>query len=134
MNFLTLNEELFELYSQCTDSDSIQEAQEAWLNKIDEEAKERKLQAQDNDIWLMGNTNRVNDNLRDLTLSDGDEDEEEEDAEDYLTEKSVKYDNLGNVIESSEDEITLRYDNLGNVIEEEEEEKRYDALGNLIEN
>ncbi|CCD24393.1 ribosome biogenesis protein TSR3 NDAI_0D00790 [Naumovozyma dairenensis CBS 421] len=154
LNFLKLNEELFELYSKCTDSDSVKAAQEEWLDKIEQEATERKLQAQETDIWMMGNTNRLDANLRSMNISDEDEEEEEEydeeeDGGEHITRnKELRYDNLGNVIEDtdeeylSEEEKEIRYDNLGNIIESEEEEEeekeegielRYDSLGNIIE-
>ena len=54
LTFLKINEELIELYQQCTDSESITKAQEQWLEKIEQEAKERKNQAHNEDVWMMG--------------------------------------------------------------------------------
>ncbi|AMD20156.1 HCR006Wp [Eremothecium sinecaudum] len=58
LGFLELNKELLEVYQQCTDHKSVKAAEESWLKKIEDEAQERKKQAQETDIWMMGNTNR----------------------------------------------------------------------------
>ena len=52
LTFLKINEELIELYQQCTDSESITKAQEQWLEKIEQEAKERKNQAHNEDVSM----------------------------------------------------------------------------------
>lgn len=39
--FLEINQDLFEIYSQCTDSDSVQEAQKEWLEELEKEVEER---------------------------------------------------------------------------------------------
>ncbi|CCF60646.1 hypothetical protein KAFR_0L00390 [Kazachstania africana CBS 2517] len=132
VNFLKLNRELLEIYQQCTDSDEIEAAQDAWMDQIEKEVQERKASnnAQNVDIWMSGNVNRID---------ESDEDNEDEDSED----EEVTYDNLGNIIENEPREV--RYDNLGNIIEEsseessgeeeedEEEDVKYDSLGNVIE-
>ncbi|KAI5957596.1 TSR3 [Candida theae] len=109
LTFLKINEELLQVYQQCTDSESVLKAQDEWLDKIEKEAKERKEQGQKEDIWMMGNVNRNNGGLS------SDEDEEEEDEEDEE--------------EDEEGDSDVEYDNLGNVIPK----TKTDALGNLIE-
>lgn len=144
LGFLELNKELLEIYQQCTDNDSVKKAEEDWLAQIEEETKQRKQEAQETDVWMMGNVNRK---LNDLNISDSEEEYEEDD----ITSKEVRYDNLGNIIESEEEgedeSKEVRYDNLGNIVEseeddsedeydddnaEEEEEIKYDSLGNII--
>lgn len=108
LTFLKINKELIDVYSRCTDSDSVQRAQEEWLVKIENEAKERKELALKEDIWMMGNVNREN-------IDDDYDDEEEAEAEDddEIEEEDVEYDNLGNIIPKKE----VKTDALGNIIE-----------------
>lgn len=144
LGFLELNKDLLEIYQQCTDADSVKKAEEEWLERIDQEVQERKQQAQSEDIWMMGNTNRADAGLLPPSDSEEYETEEEENEEQEI---KVKYDNLGNIIE--EDVKEVRYDNLGNIIEstdeedeedeededeedEEDEDVEYDSLGNVI--
>lgn len=89
--FLDINSELIQIYQQCTDSDSVKKAEEAWLDKLDKEHEERKLRKQTDDVWLVGNTNRG------LPPSDSeeyeDEDEEgevEEDEGESAEDKGVR--------------------------------------------
>ncbi|RCK55001.1 Ribosome biogenesis protein TSR3 [Candida viswanathii] len=135
LTFLKINEELIERYQKCTDSGSIEKAQEEWLVKIEQEAKERKDMAQSGDVWMMGNVNRAG----------GEEDDEQEEEAEEEEEEELEYDNLGNVILKKKydalgneiEEKEVRYDSLGNIIESEEEESedevQYDKLGNVIE-
>lgn len=136
LTFLKINEELIEVYQKCTDSESVTKAQDDWLEKIENEAKERKQKGQEEDVWMMGNVNRGN--------GVGEEEESEEEESEVEEEESVEYDNLGNVI------LKVKYDSLGNVIgddeeeddeeeeedeeedEEDEEDLEYDSLGNII--
>lgn len=148
LTFLKINKELIDVYSKCTDSDSVESAQKEWLVKIENEAKERKELALKEDVWMMGNVNRenVDDTKEDDDEDDDDDDdeEEEEDDDDDDDEEDVEYDNLGNIILKKE----VKVDSLGNLIdgdedessdelnedesEEEIEEELYDKLGNLI--
>lgn len=121
LGFLELNKELLQVYQNCTDSESVKKAEEEWLLKLEEENKRRKQEAQNTDIWMMGNVNRK---MNDLILDSDSEDEEEEKEEEFESiSRSVKYDSLGNIIEDSEGEEEE---------EEEEEETKYDSLGNII--
>lgn len=122
LGFLELNKELLQIYQSCTDSESVKRAEEEWLLKLEEENQRRKQEAQNTDIWMMGNVNRK---MNDLDLS-SDEDEDEEEIE--STSKPVKYDNLGNIIEESDADTDTDSDSEV----EEEEEVKYDSLGNII--
>ncbi|QEL62219.1 ribosome biogenesis protein TSR3 [Candidozyma auris] len=126
---LKINKELIEVYQQCTDSESVEKAQADWLEKLEEESKQRKEQSATEDVWMMGNVNRQNESEEEA--------EEEDEAED---ESDAEYDNLGNIIPKKQE----RYDKLGNLITENEEmeeseeetesdeEVQYDKLGNII--
>ncbi|KAI5964815.1 TSR3 [Candida pseudojiufengensis] len=134
LTFLKINKELIEIYQNCDDSESILKAQDDWLKKIQIEAKERKEQAHNGDIWMMGNVNR-----KDIDDEDDEEEEEEEEEEEYINEddSDVEYDNLGNLISKK------KYDSLGNEIidgdtedsetEDEVDEVVFDKLGNVVE-
>lgn len=52
--FLELNEELLEIYSECSDAASVQEAQENYLAAMAEEAKEREEAKKINGGWKKG--------------------------------------------------------------------------------
>lgn len=108
LTFLDINKELIEVYQQCTDSASVEEAQEQWMTKLEEEVKQRKEQSATGDVWMMGNVNRQ-----------GESDEETESEVDSLG-REKKVDAFGNFVDESESES-------------EEEEVEYDKLGNVIE-
>ncbi|WPK22971.1 hypothetical protein PUMCH_000194 [Australozyma saopauloensis] len=80
LTFLEINKELIEIYQQCTDSESVNKAQDAWLAKLEEEVRQRKERGSSEDIWMTGNVNRQV------------EQSESEDEDD------VEYDALGNAI------------------------------------
>ncbi|SCU81850.1 LAMI_0B07932g1_1 [Lachancea mirantina] len=114
LGFLEVNKELLEVYQQCTDQDSVKEAEAKWLEKIEKEAFERKSQANTEDIWLMGNVNRQT-----AHPTDSEDETENEQAEDTAASLSdgaeptrgiitaSKYDKLGNVIESGSETSSL---------------------------
>lgn len=147
LTFLKINEELIARYQKCTDSESIQVAQDEWLDKIEIEAKERKALGQSEDVWMMGNVNRKGlDDIDDESQSDEDEEEEDEDEDvqyDALGNRieSKKYDSLGNLVtgeddddEEDDEEEDVQYDALGNIIsKDDDEDVQYDKLGNIIE-
>lgn len=109
--FLDINKELIEVYQQCSDSVSIEEAQEQWMAKLEAELRQRKEQSATEDVWMLGNVNRH-----------GESDEETESEVDSLV-GTRKVDALGNVVDESESESDedVEYDNLGNVIEKRKE-------------
>lgn len=129
--FLEINRELIEVYQACTDSESVEKAQNEWMLKLEEEVRQRKERGATDDVWMMGNVNRQQQSDDDESDADSDaQSEDESDADD------VQYDNLGNVIPKDTDgtdgtdveslsegsdeesaESDVEYDNLGNVIE-----------------
>ncbi|AAS51234.1 ACR007Wp [Eremothecium gossypii ATCC 10895] len=118
--FLELNQELLETYQQCTDHASIKAAEEAWLQKLEEEAEQRRKQTHEEDIWMMGNVNRKAPNMRSSMLDSDDNSDSEyasdvdhdlvsdtEEGEDIAigSKRDVTYDSLGNVIENGRREF-----------------------------
>ncbi|KAJ8143716.1 hypothetical protein OY671_003171 [Metschnikowia pulcherrima] len=137
--FLDINRDLLRVYQQCTDSASVEAAQERWMAQLEAEVRERKQQSSKGDVWMMGNVNRKatdsGDESEDSDYNDG---EIEENSE----ENAVKYDKFGNAIiqdngtedsdledsgESEEDVGRVRYDNLGNVIEDSDTDSDSDS-------
>lgn len=132
--FLVINRELLDKYQQCTDQESVLQAEKEFLAEVEREKEERQHRKETMDVWGMGNPNHV------------DEESEEQESD-------VEYDALGNAIPKSidqledevaneEDDSTVEYDALGNIItkdEEDEEEEQdeqhveYDSLGNVIQ-
>lgn len=116
LTFLKINKELLEIYMQCSDSDSVNKAQEEWLQRIQDEAKNRKEQAKNEDLWMMGNVNRhgSDEDEGDSERESEDEDESEKKSED------VEVDALGNFVskkvEDDDSEVEEIYDKLGNLV------------------
>lgn len=115
LGFLELNQELIEVYQRCTDAESVKKAETEWLAKIELEIKERKSQAKDDDIWMTGNINRRN-NASQVYSSEDEVDEvqekesgEEEDDEE--NKPQLKYDTLGNLIQSDIEEDSVEETN-----------------------
>ncbi|EGV66392.1 ribosome biogenesis protein tsr3 [Yamadazyma tenuis] len=130
LTFLKVNEELLEIYSKCTDHDSVKQAEADYLDRLEKETKERKEETRNSDVWMIGNTNRklaVGDNSDEEVSSEYDyDDHEEEDAE---------YDGLGNLIIKNKRESIEESDEESNSEEdsdEEEDDVQYDTLGNII--
>lgn len=141
LTFLEINSELLEVYRGCTDSESVEQAQNAWMAKLEDEVRQRKEQTATGDVWMMGNVNR--EGAAELEDELGLE-EEELDGE-------VEVDNLGNVIrkkpqresiEEYDDEDDESDDENQQTDEESEEEDdedhgseqvQYDSLGNIVE-
>ena len=119
LGFLELNKEILEIYQQCTDAESVKQAEAQWLDKIEEETQRRRLQAHDadTDLWMMGNVNRMSVLNIDSEQEEGgdDEEEEEEGEEEDVPSKPVRYDRLGNIIESSDDEDEETNESTGEV-------------------
>lgn len=89
LTFLDINRELLEVYRECTDSESVEVAQNKWMAKLEEEVRQRKEQGATEDVWMLGNVNRGLEGSDD----EGEDEDEEEEGED-----EVEYDRLGNVI------------------------------------
>ncbi|SCU80953.1 LADA_0B10418g1_1 [Lachancea dasiensis] len=142
--FLELNKELLEIYQKCTDSESVQAAQDAWLRQIEKEAEERKNHGDNDDLWMTGNVNRIpqgvtsnNENeMGDASEGESEEDEEEKGKEGvHGRTKSVKYDRLGNAIYLEQsDESEQEADTSSEETEDGENcrEHQYDSLGNFV--
>ncbi|KAF9167898.1 ribosome biogenesis protein tsr3 [Actinomortierella ambigua] len=83
--FKKVNAELFSIYSQCTDSASVVEAQNKYLAMLEEEQKHRRDDEHSDDDLLVRNTNRdttsYSDEDDDEAGSDEDEDDEDEDED-----------------------------------------------------
>lgn len=97
--FLEINKEILEVYQQCTDSESVQKAQEEWLDKLEEEVRQRKEHGSSEDLWLQGNTNHAG------GLPPTSDSEEESEEEKDSVPSTAKYDKLGNlIVEEDEDD------------------------------
>ncbi|KAK9447069.1 UPF0293 protein C1F3.04c [Limtongia smithiae] len=87
--FLDVNKDLLDRYAACTDSASVQQAQQMWLDEIEEvyvvkerEKKERQERGEEvDDIWLTGNTNHRNQEVDSDDDEDSEEDSDEEDSD-----------------------------------------------------
>lgn len=119
LTFLKVNEELIEIYSKCTDHESVKQAEEAYLKRLEEETKQRKEQSKTEDIWVVGNTNRKTNDDIGYDDYDSPEDFNYDDSED----EEVEYDALGNVITPNK---TAKVDSLGNIIDEDFNEQDSD--------
>lgn len=74
--FLEINKELLEMYAECTDADSVLQAEKDFLEMIEQEREERKKMKGEIDIWEMGNPN-----IKGREESEDDEDDDEESEE-----------------------------------------------------
>ena len=119
LTFLKINKELLEIYMQCSDSDSVNKAQEEWLQRIQDEAKNRKEQAKNEDLWMMGNVNRHG---SDEEEDDDSERESEDEVESEKKSEEVEVDALGNFVTKKVEEE----------FDDSEVEEIYDKLGNLV--
>lgn len=54
-SFLDINEDLFDIYEECTDSESVQAAQKEWLDGLDRDVEERERQKlEGGGMWAVG--------------------------------------------------------------------------------
>lgn len=74
--FLEMNEELLDLYSQCSDGESVTKAQEAWLSRLQDEQDAKEQEKQETGGWKVGR--RDHGAPGELPPSDSEEEEEEE--------------------------------------------------------
>ncbi|KAJ5760561.1 hypothetical protein N7520_007717 [Penicillium odoratum] len=84
--FLEINSELFKLYAACSTEEDIKRTEEEWLAKIEKEYEDSRVEGED--IWAVGNTNRLpptggsdNDDEDDSESGEDSEAEEESEAE-----------------------------------------------------
>ncbi|KAF1843980.1 DUF367-domain-containing protein [Cucurbitaria berberidis CBS 394.84] len=97
--FLDINAALLKRYAACENEEEIKKAEEAWLEKIENEWKEQRQEGAEEDEWAGGNMNR---RIIDES-SDQDEDEEGEGKEDE-DEDEIDPRNPYDLPESSDDE------------------------------
>lgn len=74
--FLEMNEELLDLYSQCSDGESVTKAQEAWLSRLQDEQDAKEQEKQETGGWKVGR--RDHGAPGELPPSDSEDEEEEE--------------------------------------------------------
>ncbi|OJD14902.1 hypothetical protein AJ78_04787 [Emergomyces pasteurianus Ep9510] len=74
--FLEINSQLLKRYAACKTEEDVKNAQEHWLEKIDREYSESRVEKGPDDIWTVGNTNRL-----DIPDSDDAEEGDSEDGE-----------------------------------------------------
>lgn len=128
LTFLDINKELIKVYQQCTDSASVDAAQEMWMAKLEEEVRQRKEQGAAGDVWLMGNVNRKGE------VSENEDVDEDEDEDGEGVDSDVEYDNLGNVVNRRHEEEDESGDEEESEDDEDsEDDVEYDALGNVVE-
>ncbi|AOA61237.1 Ribosome biogenesis protein TSR3 (20S rRNA accumulation protein 3) [Komagataella phaffii CBS 7435] len=106
LTFLDINEELFELYQECTDSESVKKAEEEYLIEAEKQKSAKKDLTLD-DILEFGNQNR-------RTLEEKDKDDADDDYQDEKEEDNEERD-----FDAEQTHLTI--------------EKKLDALGNEIE-
>ncbi|CUM63552.1 uncharacterized protein PRCAT00001130001 [Priceomyces carsonii] len=141
--FLKINKEILELYSSCTSSESVLKTQEEWLQKIEEEAAERKRTNQNGDVWMTGNVNKLCNNALDSDIYDSSSEEEKDEKYNNADDDRKVHREPRKVFEKG----TLSCSDLegedGSIIElsktmskksgsSSQEEKVYDKLGNLV--
>lgn len=86
--FLEINSELLEVYAGCTDAESVQRAQQAWLDALQEETDAREQAKVDETAgWAVGA--RGHGRPGELPPSDDEDDYEDDDAEEEEAEPSV---------------------------------------------
>lgn len=105
---MEINGPLLDLYQQCSDAESIKNAQETWLKVMEEEAEKRKKEKEESgDEWLVGNRNHGEPG--ELPPSDSDayessEDEEEEKDSSDGDEQENEDEESGDDYEDDEDD------------------------------
>ncbi|KAJ5257088.1 Ribosome biogenesis protein TSR3 [Penicillium angulare] len=75
--FLDINSELLKRYASCSTEEDVKRTEEEWLAKIEREYEESRIEGSE-DIWTIGNTNRLPANEG---SDNDDEDDEEDDSE-----------------------------------------------------
>jgi pre-rRNA-processing protein TSR3 len=86
--FLEINADLLEVYAQCTDAESIQAAQQQWIDMLKKESEERTLsKADETSGWAIGG--REHGLPGELPPSDSEDEDEDEDPQADAEEPSV---------------------------------------------
>lgn len=95
--FLDINKELIEIYSKCTDSESIQKAQQEWLDELEKEFEKRQqdkeksakkmgiVDGQHNIVGVESDSDSASDDKDDESddSDDDDDDDDDSDVEQY---------------------------------------------------
>lgn len=118
--FLEINEELFELYSQCTDSDSVQAAQQQWLDELEKEVEERAKMKSEK---VTGD--RGHGKPGELPPSSSEDEYEEEEEEEGSSDEEDPY--QGKILEIGKPPAVNKY-NESDIEESEESEESEDDL------
>ncbi|OAX81026.1 hypothetical protein ACJ72_04636 [Emergomyces africanus] len=77
--FLEINSQLLKRYAACKTEEDVKNAQEHWLEKIEREYSESRVEKGQDDMWTVGNTNR-------LDIPDSEDDEENDGGDDKCSE------------------------------------------------
>ncbi|PGH00263.1 hypothetical protein AJ79_08277 [Helicocarpus griseus UAMH5409] len=96
--FLEINSQLLKRYAACKTEEDIKNTQEHWLEKIEREYSESRVDKGADDMWTTGNTNR-------MEMPDSEEDEDEEDDSEKEGKGSDKEEE--GMVDSSRDTFTL---------------------------
>lgn len=78
-SFLEINEELFELYSQCSDSDSVKAVETEWLEQLEKEYEAKQKEKAEGGVWHTGN--KSHGKPGELPPSDSEEENDSDDDE-----------------------------------------------------
>lgn len=80
-SFIKINEAVLKRYAAAKDEEGVKKAQEAWLEKIENEYKDDRAEreANEDDAWRGGNVNRIR--IKDDDSEDDDEEDSDEDGE-----------------------------------------------------
>lgn len=81
--FISINRDLFQMYSICKDAEEVKARETEFLDKIEREREERQADKATDDPWLVGNMNRLqlSEDEQDDELTGDDEQTDEENAE-----------------------------------------------------
>lgn len=111
-NFLEINEEIIEIYSKCTDTDSVKAAEEEWLTKIEKEVQQKQKDKEDGVVWHTGNRGHGLPGELPPSDSEGEEegDEDESEEEESYTGEILEIGKPPVVEEHSESEYESDYD------------------------
>lgn len=96
-NFLDINKELFEVYSQCTDSDSVKAAETEWLDQLEKEFETKQKEKAEGGVWQTGS--KSHGRPGELPPSDSEEEKSENEFEDSEDEGEDEDPYTGKILE-----------------------------------
>jgi pre-rRNA-processing protein TSR3 len=79
--FFEVNGTLLEKYAKCSSAEEVNEVQEAWLTRLEQEWMESRESKLEQDDWAGGNPNRLANRTAEESDSDDDSDDEEKEDE-----------------------------------------------------